>query len=94
MGPQVAAGIGILGEPSTELALEPLLRAANSESNPKVVLSAYCALRYIGSEIANEFERSPAFEQVRLKDRDGCIDIADEHWNYWKEVKPVDETGV
>ena len=89
VAPQVAAGIAILSGPSTEKDLEPLLKNAMEESDPKIVLSTYSALKFIGSPLAEEFESGQIFKTLKDKDRDSCLEIARTHWNFWKEVEPI-----
>jgi hypothetical protein len=88
VAPQVAVGIAMLSNGSIETDLRQLLAIASEESSPKMILSVYCALKFIGSKIANEFEETELFKRLKLKDQDDCIRIAEANWSYWSNVPP------
>ena len=53
-------------------------------------MSAYSSLKFLESKSANEFEQTKLYEMLKEKDRwDDSIRIATEHWNFWKNTKPI-----
>lgn len=90
VAPQIAVGIALLNANSVEKELNKIIKNASEESNPKTIISAYSSLKFLESEIANEFEKTTLFEALKEKDSwDNSIKIAEQHWNFWKDVEPI-----
>lgn len=89
VAPQVAVGIALVSDAALIPELEILLANTSGKSHPKTILSAYFALKLRGSEKAKQFETSLLYNELKAEDRDNCIEIAERHWNFWKNIKPV-----
>lgn len=91
VAPQVAAGIALVSDSTSMPALETVLAEVSTESSPKTVLSAYSALKLCGSDEAERFEATPIYAALRAKDQHNCIGIAEQHWDFWKDVEAVND---
>jgi hypothetical protein len=90
VAPQLAVGIALLDKGTGEKKLQKIISDATEESNPKAIISAYSSLKFLESKSANEFEQTKLYEMLKEKDRwDDSIRIATEHWNFWKNTKPI-----
>jgi hypothetical protein len=58
----------------------------DEDTSPKVPLSIYAALKFIGNEKATDFESKPIFNILQANDRDNCLQIAEIHYKYWQSV--------
>ena len=90
VAPQIAVGIALLDEGNAKKELGRIIENASEDSNPKTVISTYSSLKFLESRIASEFEKTKMFEFLKEKDSwDNSITIATEHWNFWKNIKPI-----
>ena len=90
VAPQIAVGIALLDEGLAESELQRIIENALEESNPKTILSAYSSLKFLESKISRDFEQTKLFEFLKEKDSwDNSIKIATEHWNFWKNIEPI-----
>lgn len=90
VAPQLAVGIALVDQGNGVDLVRKIVENATEESNPKVVMSAYCALSFMESPLALEFETSPLFENLKNADAyDGSIGIAKRHWDFWNTIEPI-----
>jgi hypothetical protein len=90
VAPQIAGGIALSDEGSAERELQRIIENASENSNPKTIMSTYSSLKFLESKTADEFEKTRLFEILKEKDSwDNSIKIAEQHWLYWKNVKPI-----
>lgn len=90
VAPQIAVGLALLNDGLAEKELLRIIESASEESNPKAIMSAYSSLKFLKSKVANDFQQTELFEILKVKDSwDHSIKIAEQHWEYWKNIKPV-----
>ena len=90
VAPQVAVGIALLDDGLVEKELQRIIENASETSNPKTIMSVYSALKFLESKITNEFQQTKLFEVLKEKDSwDNSIKIAERHWEFWKNIKPI-----
>jgi hypothetical protein len=87
--PRIPDGV----EPTVEM-LDTLFNQLVSEETPpecepKTILSAYAALKFLGHPKAREFDQTAVFPELISADHDRCLTIAMSHWNFWKTVTPI-----
>jgi len=90
VAPQIAVALAILNDDFAEKELKRIIENVSEESNPKTIMSAYSSLKFLESKIANEFEKTKLFEVLKQKDSwDNSIEVAEQHWNFWKDIEPI-----
>lgn len=90
VAPQMAVAIALVNDGFAEKELKRIVESASEESNPKTIMSGYSSLKFLESEIADEFEKTKLFKFLQEKDSwDNSIRIAEEHWNFWKNIDSI-----
>ena len=90
VSPQIAVAIALLNDGFAEEELNRIIENASEESNPKTIMSAYSSMKFLENNIAEDFSKTKIFEVLKEKDSwDDSITIAEEHWDFWKDVEPI-----
>ena len=79
VAPQLAAGFALTTHGESIPLLEAFIELAiqdQYQQNPKSIMSAYAALKLLGSKKADIFEQTATFAELRSNDGDKCIDDA------------------
>lgn len=94
--PQLAAGFALTTQGDGVAELEQFLDTIHYEPSsslppdaPKKYLSAYAALKLLGTATADTFSQKPVFEQLTALDRDSCVGWTERYYREWKDVPPV-----
>jgi hypothetical protein len=82
--PQLAAGFALTTQGQSIPLLEAFLEMGIEEKYqqyPTGILSAYAALKLLGSEKANEFERTSTFADLQAADPHNCVGMTYAYYN-------------
>lgn len=90
VSPQLAVGIALLDDGLAEKELRRIIENASEESNLKTIMSAFSSLKFLESKFAKDFEETDLFRVLKEKDSwDNSVNIAERHWEFWKNIKPL-----
>ena len=92
VAPQLAAGVALLSPTDTVPQLEQLVHNAAKPTDGrqnKAVLSAYAALKLLGSDAAIAFEQNPIFHEFTSNAELDWPRLVKKHYHFWTDVPRV-----